>query len=225
MAAPETYPESERTRLRRIPERGSRERSTVHAILDEGMICHVGFQTERGPVVIPTIYARVGERLYLHGSPASRMLRDLSKGVPVCVTVTHVDALVLARSAFHHSMNYRSAVVFGTARDVDDLAEKERALRAVVEQVVPDRSDATRPPNDFELKYTRVLALEIEEASAKVRSGPPNDDAEDLALPHWAGLLPVRVTYGPAEPAEDLDPGIAAPEHVRRYRRPHGGTC
>jgi len=216
------YPEGERSQLKRIPERGTRERAAIHAILDEGMICHVGFTTDRGPVVIPTIYARVGERLYLHGSPASRMLRDLSKGVPVCVTVTHVDALVLARSAFHHSMNYRSAVIFGTATEVKDREEKERALAAVVEHVVPGRANATRPPNDFEFQYTRVLAVEIEEATAKVRTGPPNDDTEDLRLPHWAGLIPVRVAYGPPEPAANLNSEITTPEHAARYRRPTG---
>jgi nitroimidazol reductase NimA-like FMN-containing flavoprotein (pyridoxamine 5'-phosphate oxidase superfamily) len=220
MAAASEYPESERSRLQRIPERGSRERAAVHAILDEGMICHVGLATDRGPVVIPTIYARVGDRLYLHGSPASRMLRDLSKGVPVCVTVTHVDALVLARSAFHHSMNYRSAVIFGTATEVKDREEKQRALAAVVEHVIPGRSEATRPPNDFEFRYTRVVAVDIEEATAKVRTGPPNDDEEDLGLPHWAGLIPVQLRFGTPEPAENLAAGIAAPEHAVAYRRP-----
>jgi nitroimidazol reductase NimA-like FMN-containing flavoprotein (pyridoxamine 5'-phosphate oxidase superfamily) len=220
MESPADYPESERSQLKRIPERGSRERAAVHAILDEGLICHVGLSTERGPVVIPTIYARVGERLYLHGSPASRMLKDLSRGVPVCVTVTHVDALVLARSAFHHSMNYRSAVVFGTAREVTDDEEKKLALAAVVEHVVPGRSDATRPPNDFEFKFTKVLALDIEEATAKVRCGPPNDDEEDLALPHWAGLVPVRAAFGVPEPAPNLASDIETPEHASAYRRP-----
>jgi len=138
------------------------------------------------------------------------------------VTVTHVDALVLARSAFHHSMNYRSVVVFGTATEVKDREEKERALASVVEHVVPGRSGHTRPPNDFEFRYTRVLAIDIEEATAKVRTGPPNDDDEDLALPHWAGLIPVKVCYGPPESAEDLAPGIAVPGHAAQYRRPGG---
>ncbi|MGI9433208.1 MAG: pyridoxamine 5'-phosphate oxidase family protein [Myxococcota bacterium] len=220
MGAATEYPEGERSQLKRIPERGSHDRAAIHSILDEGMICHVGISTERGPVVIPTIYARIGDRLYLHGSPASRLLRDLSKGVPVCVTVTHVDALVLARSAFHHSMNYRSAVIFGTATDVKDPDEKTRALAAVVEHVVPGRSDGTRAPNDFEFQYTRVLAVEIEEATAKVRTGPPNDDEEDLGLPHWAGLIPVRTSYGPAEPAANLAADIEPPAHVTDYRRP-----
>jgi nitroimidazol reductase NimA-like FMN-containing flavoprotein (pyridoxamine 5'-phosphate oxidase superfamily) len=213
------YPDLERSRVRRLPERGSRERALVHAILDEGLVCHVGFATEHGPVVIPTLYARDGERLYLHGSPASRMLRDLARGVPVCVTVTHVDGLVLARSAFHHSMNYRSAVLFGTARELADLEEKRRALRRIVEHVVPGRSPDTRGPNEFEAKYTRVLALEIEEATAKLRSGGAQDDAADLALPHWAGVIPLRLAAGAPLP----DPGVApggAPAYAERYRRP-----
>ena len=206
--------------MRRLPERGSRERALVHAILDEGLICHVGFATERGPVVIPTLYARDGERLYLHGSPASRMLRDLARGVPVCITVTLVDGLVLARSAFHHSMNYRSAVLFGTARELDDIAEKRRALARIVEHVVPGRTPDTRPPNEFEEKFTRVLAVEIEEASAKVRDGGPKDDEADLALPHWAGVIPLRLA--PGEPLADqtAPPAVPAPAYAERYRRP-----
>jgi nitroimidazol reductase NimA-like FMN-containing flavoprotein (pyridoxamine 5'-phosphate oxidase superfamily) len=215
-----TYADLERSRVRRLPERGSRERALVHAILDEGLVGHVGFATERGPVVIPMLYARDGERLYLHGSPASRLLRTLSRGVPVCVTVTHVDGLVLARSAFHHSMNYRSAVVFGTARELADLAEKRRALAAIVEHVVPGRSPDTRPPSEFEEKYTRVLALEIEEASAKVRAGGPKDDEADLALPHWAGVIPLHLVAGAPQAEAGLAPGIAAPSYAERYRRP-----
>jgi uncharacterized protein len=214
------YADLERSRVRRLPERGSRERALVHAILDEGLICHVAFAGDGGPVVIPTLYARDGERLYLHGSPASRMLRTLGRGVPVSLAVTLVDGLVLARSAFHHSMNYRSAVVFGTAREVQDLEEKRRALRSIVEHVVPGRSPDTRPPSDFEERYTRVLAVEIEEASAKVRSGGPKDDEADLALPHWAGVIPLRLAPGAPEPAPGLAPGVAAPGYAERYRRP-----
>jgi nitroimidazol reductase NimA-like FMN-containing flavoprotein (pyridoxamine 5'-phosphate oxidase superfamily) len=214
------YPDLERSRVRRLPERASRERAEVHAILDEGLVCHVGFATERGPVVIPTLYARDGERLYLHGSPASRMLRSLSRGIPVCITVTHVDGLVLARSAFHHSMNYRSAVLFGTAREVDDLAEKRRALERIVEHVVPGRTPDTRGPNEFEEKYTRVLAVEIDEASAKVRRGGPKDDDADLSLPHWAGVIPLRLAPGELLPDDGLAPGISAPPYAERYRRP-----
>jgi hypothetical protein len=219
------YTDAERSRVRRLPERGSRERALVHAILDEGMLCHVGIATERGPVVIPTLYARDGERLYLHGSPASRLLRSLARGIPICLTVTHVDALVLARSAFHHSMNYRSVVLFGTAREVEDLEEKRRALRLLVEHIVPGRSGETRGPNAFEETYTRVLAVEIEEASAKVRAGGPKDDDADLALPHWAGVIPLRVAPGAPEADPGLAPGIAVPAYARRYRRPGWPPC
>ncbi len=219
------YADAERSRVRRLPERGSRERAQVHAILDEGMLCHVGIATERGPVVIPTLYVRDGERIYLHGSPASRLLRSLARGVPICLTVTHADGLVLARSAFHHSMNYRSVVIFGTAREVEDLAEKRRALHLLVEHIVPGRSGETRPPNDFEETYTRVLAVEIEEASAKVRAGGPKDDEADLGLPHWAGVIPLRLAPGAPEPDPSLAPGIEAPRHALRYRRPGWPPC
>jgi uncharacterized protein len=219
------YADAERSRIRRLPERGSRERALVHAILDEGMLCHLGIATERGPVVIPTLYVRDGERIYLHGSPASRLLRSLARGIPVCLTVTHVDGLVLARSAFHHSMNYRSVVVFGTAREVEDLDEKRRALRLLVEHIVPGRSADTRSPNDFEEKYTRVLALEIEEASAKVRAGGPKDDEADLALPHWAGVIPLRLAPGAPRPEADLAPGTEPPPYAVRYRRPGWPPC
>ena len=214
------YADEDRSRVRRLPERGSRERALVHAILDEGFLCHVGFATDEGPVVIPTLYARDGERLYLHGSPASRMLRTLGKGVPVCITVTHLDGLVLARSAFHHSVNYRSAVIFGSARELADLAEKRRALDVIVEHVVPGRTPGTRGPNDFETKYTRVLAVEIEQASAKVRTGGPKDDAEDMALPHWAGVVPLRLVPGTPVPDAALPEGAAVPEYLAAYRRP-----
>jgi uncharacterized protein len=214
------YADEERSRVRRLPERGSRERALVHAILDEGFVCHVGFATEEGPVVIPTLYARDGERIYLHGSPASRMLRALGKGVPVCVTVTHLDGLVLARSAFHHSVNYRSAVIFGAAREIADLDEKRRAFEVIVEHVVPGRTPETRMPNDFETKYTRVLAVDITEATAKVRSGGPKDDAEDMTLPHWAGVVPLRLTPGAPVPDAALAESVGVPAYVTAYRRP-----
>jgi len=215
------YPSSERSQVKRLPERGSSDRATIEAILDEGLICHVGFVQDGEPFVIPTIYARDGDVLFLHGSPASRMLRQLARGVPVCVTVTHLDGLILARSAFHHSMNYRSVVLFGTARLIKDPQEKLRALEAVVEHVVPGRSRDARPPNDFELKYTQVLALKIDEATAKVRTGGPKDDAEDMALPVWAGEIPLRLSTQP--PIQDAECRQPTPDYVTGYRRPSAG--
>jgi nitroimidazol reductase NimA-like FMN-containing flavoprotein (pyridoxamine 5'-phosphate oxidase superfamily) len=176
------------------------ERAAIDAILDEGLICHVGFVAEGQPFVVPTGYVRVGDHLYIHGSAASRMLRTLDQGVDVCVTVTLLDALVLARSAFHHSMNYRSVVVLGKARLVTG-EEKLNALRAYTNRVVPGRWDEVRPPTEQELKGTSVLALRIEEASAKVRTGPPVDDDEDYALPVWAGVVPIETRFG--EPVDD----------------------
>jgi nitroimidazol reductase NimA-like FMN-containing flavoprotein (pyridoxamine 5'-phosphate oxidase superfamily) len=218
--APTHYPASPRTEVRRLPERGSLERALVHAILDEGLVCHVGLATPEGPVVIPTLYARDGERLYLHGSPASRMLRTLARGAPICITVTLVDGLVLARSAFHHSMNYRSAVLFGRARELEEVEEKRRALARLVEHVIPGRTPDTRPPNDFEERYTRVLAFEIEQASAKVRSGGPKDDDADLALGHWAGEIPLRLVPGAPVPDPALGSDVAPPPYAVRYERP-----
>jgi nitroimidazol reductase NimA-like FMN-containing flavoprotein (pyridoxamine 5'-phosphate oxidase superfamily) len=211
-----------RTRVRRRSERGSHERERVYRILDEGLVCHVAFVGEQGPVVIPTTYARIDDRLYLHGSPASRMLRSLESGIETSVAVTLLDGLVLARSAFHHSMNYRSAIVFGRAREVTDAEEKLAALRALVEHVVPGRSSDTRGPNVRELARTLVLALPLDEASAKLRSGPPTDDEEDLGLDHWAGVIPLELR--PLEPLDDpaLRPGVGQPDYARDYRRPAG---
>jgi len=209
-----------RTALKRLPKRGSFERATLYRILDEGLVCHVGFVGAAGPVVIPTAYGRNGDTLLLHGSAAGRMLQTVGGGVDVCVTVTLVDSLVLARSAFHHSMNYRSAVVFGRARVVDDFETKYEALRAITEHIVPGRWPDVRPPHPKEMKGTLVLALSLEEASAKVRTGPPIDDEEDYALPVWAGELPLRIV--PQTPVADarLVPGVGVPSYVRVYRRP-----
>jgi nitroimidazol reductase NimA-like FMN-containing flavoprotein (pyridoxamine 5'-phosphate oxidase superfamily) len=199
--APTTSP-TDRTTLRRLPERGRHDRETIDAILDEALICHLGLVDPEGrPFVIPTIHARVGDHLYVHGSPASRALRAGARGVEACVTVTLLDGLVLARSAFHHSMNYRSVVVYGTATKVEDRTEKEAALSAIVEHVVAGRQDGCRGPNDKELKSTLVLRLPLDEASAKVRSGGPKDDDEDLGLPVWAGVVPIRTV--PGDPAPD----------------------
>jgi nitroimidazol reductase NimA-like FMN-containing flavoprotein (pyridoxamine 5'-phosphate oxidase superfamily) len=192
----------------------------LHAILDEALVCHVGFEVDGQPYVIPTIYARVEDTLYVHGSAASRMLRTLREGVPVCLTVTLLDGLVLARSAFHHSMNYRSAVVLGRAVEVIDRREKEEALRAIVEHVVPGRSDEVRGPNETELKATLVLRLPLGEASAKIRTGGPVDDEEDYGIRCWAGQIPLRTV--PQSPVADgrLLEGVAPSGTVLAYRRP-----
>ena len=210
-------PATDRTRVRRLPKRGAYDRDTINAILDEALVCHVGFVVDGAPVVIPTIHWRERETLYLHGSAASRMLRSLRDGVETCVTVTLLDGLVLARSAFHHSMNYRSVMVFGTARVVETEEEKLRTLEALVEHVVRGRSRDIRPPNANELKQTLVLALPIDEASAKIRTGGPVDDAEDYARSMWAGVLPLTLT--PGEPIADRDVAVDVPDYVRSYRR------
>jgi nitroimidazol reductase NimA-like FMN-containing flavoprotein (pyridoxamine 5'-phosphate oxidase superfamily) len=207
---------TERTRVRRLPKRGQYDAATIHAILDEALICHVGFVVDGAPVVIPTIHWRDGDTLYFHGSAASRMLRSLKNGVEACVTVTLLDGLVLARSAFHHSMNYRSVVVFGTAREVVE-DEKVRALDALVEHVIRGRSKEIRQPNDKELRQTLVLAMPLEEASAKIRTGGPVDDDEDYALPMWAGVLPLTLT--PGEPIADTGVTADVPEYVKAYVR------
>jgi nitroimidazol reductase NimA-like FMN-containing flavoprotein (pyridoxamine 5'-phosphate oxidase superfamily) len=211
-----TIPVTDRTRVRRLSERGRYETETIHAILDEALLCHVGFVVDGAPVVIPTIHWRDGETLYFHGSAASRMLRSLKGGVDACVTVTLLDGLVLARSAFHHSMNYRSVVVFGKAREVGE-DEKIRALESLVEHVVRGRSKDVRAPNQKELRQTLVLALPIDEASAKIRTGGPVDDEEDYAMPIWAGVLPLKLTPGDAV-ADDRAVGDV-PEYVKQYRR------
>jgi nitroimidazol reductase NimA-like FMN-containing flavoprotein (pyridoxamine 5'-phosphate oxidase superfamily) len=214
-----TFPKTDRTTLKRLPKRGHYEHETVYAILDEGFICHVGFVFEDRPVVIPTGYARADDKLYIHGSQASRMLRTLSEGIDVCVTVTLVDGLVLARSAFHHSINYRSVVVFGRATLIADPAEKNSALLAFSEQVIRERWADVREPTENELKQTTVLCLPLTEASAKVRTGPPIDDEEDYDLPVWAGVLPLQLV--PGEPIKDprLPDGVAVPEYVKKYKR------
>jgi nitroimidazol reductase NimA-like FMN-containing flavoprotein (pyridoxamine 5'-phosphate oxidase superfamily) len=213
-------PVTPRTRLRRLPDRGRFDRATVHAILDEALVCHVGFVAEGQPFVIPTIHARVGEDLYVHGSAASRMLRMLAGGVPVCVTATLLDGLVLARSAFHHSVNYRSVVVLGGAEPVADPEEKRSALEAIVEHVIAGRNAEVRPPSPKELAATQVLRLPIEEASAKVRTGPPVDDEEDYTRTVWAGVLPLRLVPGAPVPDPRLAAGLPVPDSVASYRRP-----
>lgn len=212
------YPATQATELRRKPERGSHQRAVVNRILDEGLVCHVGWVRAGRPVVIPTLYARVGETLYLHGSPASSTLRGV-RGLEMCVTVTLVDGLVMARSAFNSSVNYRSVVVMGKASEVTDPEQKRVALEALVEHSLPGRLAHLRPMTDKEAKATMVLRLPIEEASAKVRSGPPDDDPADLDFPVWAGVLPLRTGYGPAEPDPLLAGSVEPPPHVTGYRR------
>src|SRR5271170_5749772 len=196
----ETYTPTERTEVKRLAKRGVYDKVQVHAILDEGFLCHVGFVLDGQPFVIPTGYARSGEQLYIHGSAASRMLRTLAQGIDVCVTVTLLDGLVLARSAFHHSMNYRSVVVLGKARIVTDPGEKWAALRCFTNHVVSGRWDQVRQPVEQEMKATTVLVLPLQEVSAKIRTGPPIDDEEDYSLPVWAGVVPVKPQFGEPVP-------------------------
>jgi uncharacterized protein len=217
-------PPSTRTRVKRHPERGVYERERIEEILDEALICHLAWVASDGtPRVIPTIHVRVGDTLFVHGSEASRTLRAVRDGAPVCVEVTLIDELVLARSAPLHSMNYRSVVVFADAREVTDPDERDLAQRALVEHVVPGRTEVVRAPNAKELKETAILALPLTEASAKVRTGPPADPPEDLALPVWAGTLPLRTVPGEPSAAPDLADGIPVPAHVSGYRRPGRG--
>jgi nitroimidazol reductase NimA-like FMN-containing flavoprotein (pyridoxamine 5'-phosphate oxidase superfamily) len=213
------FPQTDRTTLKRLPKRGVYDRELVYQILDEGFICHVSFVFDGQPFVIPTGYARAGDELYIHGSQVSRMLRTLSTGIDVCVAVTLVDGLVLARSAFHHSVNYRSVVIFGRAAIVAEKEAKLAALLAFSEQVIPGRWDDVRQPTDQELKATTVLSLPLVEASAKVRTGPPIDDDEDYALNVWAGVLPLKLVAG--DPISDprLPESIEAPDYTRNYKR------
>jgi len=208
-----------RTQVRRLADRGKYDVETVYRILDEGFLCHVGFVVDGQPFVIPTGYARIGDELYIHGSAASRMLRTLTGGVPVCVTVTLVDGLVLARSAFHHSMNYRSVVILGRAIAVEDRDEKLRVLNAFTDHIIQGRWDTLRPIHDNELKQTSVLRVPLTEVSAKVRTGPPKDEAEDYALPIWAGVWPLRLAPGEPVPDPKLPAGVPLPENVKNYSR------
>jgi nitroimidazol reductase NimA-like FMN-containing flavoprotein (pyridoxamine 5'-phosphate oxidase superfamily) len=215
----ESHTPTERTRVVREPQRAVYDRAAAYQILDEGFICHVGFIADGQPFVIPTGYGRAHDTLYLHGSAASRMLRRIDEGVPVCVTVTLLDGLVLARSIFNHSMNYRSVVVLGTAAAVTDRAEKLEALRRLSEHILPGRWKDSRQPNEKEIKATSVLRLPITEFSAKVRQGPPIDDEEDYAFPTWAGVIPLEMMAG--KPVNDprLDSAVAVPEYAQSYSR------
>lgn len=208
-----------RSKLRRLPKRGSQERELIYSILDEALIAHVGFVTNNQPFVIPMAYGRKSDRLYLHGSSISRLIKTLEQGVEVCLTVTLVDGLVVARSLFHHSMNYRSVVLFGKAELVNNERDKMIALEAFTEQIIPGRWQDARIPNVKELKATTVLSLPIEEGSAKIRKGQPLDDEEDYSLPIWAGELPLRVIAGKPIPDPRLDNAIAIPENIKNYHR------
>jgi nitroimidazol reductase NimA-like FMN-containing flavoprotein (pyridoxamine 5'-phosphate oxidase superfamily) len=210
---------TERTQVRRLPKRGHYERETVYSILDTAFVCHVGFSVDGQPFVIPTNYGRSGDTLYLHGSAASRMLKTLSGGVPVCVTVTHVDGLVLARSAFHHSVNYRSVMILGKAQLVEDPAEKMDALRIFTEHVMKGRWNDVRIPTEQELKATIVLSLPLEEVSAKVRTGGPVDDEGDYTLPVWAGVLPLETVVKPPLPDAQRKNDPPIPEYLKNYKR------
>jgi nitroimidazol reductase NimA-like FMN-containing flavoprotein (pyridoxamine 5'-phosphate oxidase superfamily) len=213
------FTKTARTALKRLPQRGAFDRESINQILDEGFICHVAFTVDGQPFVIPTGYARAGDRLFIHGSQASRMLRTLGQGIEVCLTVTLIDGLVLARSAFHHSMNYRSVVVFGNARVVDDPDEKLGALRALSEHMIPGRWDDVREPNERELQLTTVLSLTLDEASAKVRTGPPLDDEEDYELSVWAGVIPLRLVANAPIPDPRLPAEIDPPPYALDYSR------
>jgi uncharacterized protein len=216
---PEDFTPSERTRVVREPQRGVYDRETIYKILDEGLVCHVGFCTAGQPFVIPTLYARVGDAIYFHGSAASRMLRGVSEGTNVCVTVMLTDGIVLARSVFNHSMNYRSVVALGKAALVDGLQEKLEALHAFTERILPGRWDDARQPNEKELKATSILRLPLTEVSAKVRSGPPEDDAADYSLSIWAGVIPLSVVAGAPLRDEKCDLGIPLPAYAAHYKR------
>ncbi|WP_133915317.1 pyridoxamine 5'-phosphate oxidase family protein [Streptomyces sp. NBC_00582] len=214
---PAAYAATDRTVPTRAAQKASYDKELVHAILDEGYVCHLGFVRDGAPVVLPTLYGRVGETLYVHGSTGSRPLRmagQADPGLPVCLTVTHVDGLVLARSAFHHSINYRSVVVHGLAYEVTDPEEKRAALDALVDHVVPGRAADSRPADKKELAATAVIRLDLNEVSAKTRTGGVNDEPEDLDLPHWAGVLPLRKGYGTPLPEADLAPGIGVPDYL-----------
>lgn len=215
----EKLPQTPRTSLKRLPQRGNYDREQIEQILDEGFICHVGFAVDGQPFVIPTGYARVGDSLVIHGSQASRMLRTLGQGIDVCLTVTLIDGLVLARSAFHHSMNYRSVVVFGRATVIEDPAAKVAALMALSEHMIPGRWDDVREPGERELQQTTVLSVPLTEASAKVRTGPPLDDEEDYELSVWAGVIPVRLFAEPPVADPRLLANIEVPKYAVEYAR------
>lgn len=210
---------TEKNRIRRLPKRGQYDREAIYHILDEALICHVGFVENRQPYVIPINFARVGDAIVLHGAKTSRLLRHVAAGHPVCVEAAIVDGLVLARSVFHHSVNYRSVVLFGTGCAIEEEEEKLAALRAITDHLIPGRWEETRPPNRKELKATSIVSIEIDEASAKVRMGPPADDEEDYTLPVWAGILPLHLTPSVPIREERVAENIPLPEYISGYSR------
>lgn len=216
---PEPFTPTERTRVVREPQRGVYDREGIYKILDEGLVCHVGFSAEGQPFVIPTLYARVGDAIYFHGSAASRMLRGAAAGIRVCATVTLTDGIVLARSVFNHSMNYRSVVALGVATLVEALLEKREALHAFTEKILPGRWNDARQPNEKELKATSILRLPLTEISAKVRSGPPEDDAPDYELPIWAGVIPLGMVANAPVRDKRCDAAIPVPAYAAAYKR------
>jgi len=216
---PETVPPTERTRVVREPHRGVYDREIIYKILDEAFVCHVGFSLDGQPYVIPTLFARVSDAFYFHGSAASRMLRNLNEGIPVCVTVTLIDGFVLARSVFNHSINYRSVVALGKATRVDAPQEKFEAFHAFTEKILPGRWNEARQPSEKEQKATSILRLPLTEVSAKIRTGPPMDDEPDYTLPVWAGVIPVHLVFNSPIRDEKCDPAIPVPDYVARYRR------
>ena len=214
------FAKSERNRVRRLAERADYDRDTVYSIIDEALICHVAFAQDGQPFVIPTIHARMDDTLILHGAKASRLLKHVQTGAPICVAITLLDGLVVARSVFHNSMNYRSVVLFGQGHVIEGKEERLRALEVLTEHVVPGRWRDARPPNRKELNATTVVALPIESATAKLRAGPPGDDEEDYALPIWAGVIPMGQVFGAAQDDPRLADGIATPDYIQGYRRP-----
>lgn len=212
------YPKTERNQVKRIPKRGKYDTETINKILDEGFLCHVGFIVDEQPFVIPTLYARIDDSIIIHGSSISRMLKNIEEGVKVCVTVTLVDGIVLARSAFHHSINYRSVVAFGTGKLIEDNEEKLTALKAVADNVLKHRWEDSRQPTTNELNVTSVIKIKIDDASAKIREGDPVDDAKDYELPIWAGVLPFETKFGEPIPDAKLDKNIELPDYLKRSK-------
>lgn len=214
------FPKTELNKVRRLSQRGQYDKEIVYAIVDEALICHVGFVQDGQPFVLPTIHVRIGDTIYLHGAIANRMLNHIKSGNNVCLTMTLIDGIVFARSVFHHSMNYRSAVLFGKGREIVNYNEKWNIFRALTEHIAKGRWDDSRQPNEKETRTTAIVAIDIETASAKVRTGPAKDDEEDYELPIWAGVMPVRMSFGEPERDEQLSPEIPVPGYIKEYSRP-----